>query len=109
MVWQIQQEYGLSVNLDPIPMHILYGHNAPITSVDISNELDIIVSGSLDGTVNIYTILKGHYVRTLSFRNDSISRFTNINVKLSNQRQILVYASGIAHEFVNDISPYKVL
>ncbi len=94
MVWLVVQEYGTSVNLDPVPMHILYGHNAAITSVDISNELDIIVSGSLDGTVNVYNILKGYYIRTLSFVNEKISRFTHMNVKLGNQRHILVYVSG---------------
>ncbi len=47
MIWQIIQEYETSVNLDPKPMHILYGHTDCVTSVDISIELDMIVSASL--------------------------------------------------------------
>ena len=47
MVWQIVQEYETSVNLDPKPLHILYGHTDCVTSVDISIELDMIVSASL--------------------------------------------------------------
>jgi WD40 repeat protein len=77
-------------------MHILYGHKAPVTSVDISIELDMIVSGSTDGTVNIHTIYKGYYVRTLVFQNDSILRFTHLSVKLNNERYILIYTRGIS-------------
>ena len=98
IIWQIVQEYGSSINLDPTPMHILYGHNDSVTSVDISIELDMVVSGSIDGTVNIHTILKGYFVKTLSFVNPNISRFTNINVKLGNQRHILIYTGGITHD-----------
>ena len=94
MVWQVIQEYGQSTNLDPVPMHILYGHSDTITSVDISNELDIIVSASIDGTVNMYTILKGHYVRSLYFGIDRHIRFTNLLVKLNTQRHLVVYVSG---------------
>ena len=91
MVWQIIQEYGSSVNLDPSPLHILYGHNDCVTSVDISIELDMIVSGSLDGTVNIHTIRKGYFVKTLKFLKETACICNNVTLKLSNQRHILVY------------------
>lgn len=95
MIWQIYQEYGSSVNLDPTPMHILYGHDDCVTSVDISIEQDMVVSASIDGTVNIHTIRKGDFVKSISFWNDRIFSFNNLNVKISNERHILVYTSGI--------------
>jgi WD40 repeat protein len=92
MVWQVVQEYGASINLDPTPMHILYGHRAGVTSVDVSNELDLVVSGSVDGTVNMHTLRAGCYVRTLSFADTAnIASFRTINVRLSNYRHMLVY------------------
>jgi WD40 repeat protein len=98
MIWQVVHEYGLSVNLDPTPMHILYGHTDCVTSVDISNELDLVVSASLDGTVNMYTIRTGSFVKSLSFRNEKIAIFKNLSVKLSNERHVLVYTSGLPFE-----------
>ncbi len=91
MVWQVVQEYGVSINLDPTPVHILYGHTERVTSVDISNELDMVVSGSTDGTVNIHTLRAGCFVRSISFWNEKVSVFGNLTVKLSNFRHILVY------------------
>lgn len=96
MLWQVVFEYGSSVNLDPIPMHILYGHTACVTSVDLSNELDIVVSAAMDGTVNVHTIRMGSFVRSLSFVNEKVAVFRNLTVKLGNERHILVYVNWIA-------------
>lgn len=98
IIWQVIQENGTSVNLDPTPMNILYGHTAPVTSVDISIELDMVISGSIDGSVNIHTIYKGYYVRTLAIQNDSILRYTHLKIKISNERYILIYSRGISYD-----------
>jgi WD40 repeat protein len=98
MIWQVVQEFGLSVNLDPVPMHILYGHTESVTSVDISNELDIVASASLDGTVNMHTIRTGSFIRRLSFLDEKISIFKNLTLKLSNERHLLVYVSSLPFE-----------
>lgn len=45
--------------------HILFGHKTPITCVDLSPELDVAVSGSLDGTVCVHSLRKGEYIRSL--------------------------------------------
>ena len=37
---------GSCVGLGPKPQHILYGHNTAVTSVAISAELDIAISGA---------------------------------------------------------------
>ena len=66
----------------------LYGHEREVTCVCVSSELDLVVSGSIDGTCNIHTVEHGAYVRTLrptGAINDSI-----VNVKLSDERHILV-------------------
>ncbi len=108
MIWQVVHEYGVSINLDPTPLHILYGHTECVTSVDISNELDMVVSGSSDGTVNIHTLRAGCFVRTISFWNERITVFKNINVKLSNFRHILVYTRATLAENPNEIVSNRV-
>jgi neurobeachin-like protein 1/2 len=47
------------------PVHTLYGHDLPVSCVAIVTELDLAVSGSSDGSVNVYTVHEGHYLRTL--------------------------------------------
>ncbi|XP_001983501.2 neurobeachin-like protein 1 isoform X2 [Drosophila grimshawi] len=49
----------------PKPLTVLYGHDDAVASVAIYTELDLVVSGSLDGTVNVYTLQEGQFVRTL--------------------------------------------
>ena len=44
---------------------VLYGHDKPVTCVGLSTGLDMAVSGSLDGTVNVHTVKEGQYIRTL--------------------------------------------
>ncbi|XP_021704634.1 neurobeachin-like protein 1 isoform X1 [Aedes aegypti] len=56
----------LTNNLTPKPVHTLYGHDGPVSCVAIMTELDIVASGSLDGTVNVYTVKEGQFVRTIN-------------------------------------------
>ncbi|MGH0117639.1 UNVERIFIED_CONTAM: hypothetical protein FKN15_041831 [Acipenser sinensis] len=46
MIWQVLQQGGVPVGLVAKPVQILYGHTDEITSVTISTELDMAVSGS---------------------------------------------------------------
>ena len=108
MLWQIVLEHESSVNLDPKPVHILYGHTDGVTSVDISIELDLIVSASLDGTVNIHTIRKGDFIKSISFQNEKISRFLDINLKLGNQRHLLIYTSSVLNSLAQISSVNEV-
>ncbi|XP_027788340.2 neurobeachin-like protein 2 isoform X2 [Marmota flaviventris] len=61
MVWRLLQQGGLS----PKPVQVLYGHEAAVSCVAISTELDMAVSGSEDGTVIIHTIRRGQFVAAL--------------------------------------------
>ncbi|XP_020924335.1 neurobeachin-like protein 2 isoform X10 [Sus scrofa] len=65
MVWRLLQQGGLSVGLASKPVQVLYGHEAAVSCVAISTELDMAVSGSEDGTVIIHTVRRGHFVATL--------------------------------------------
>lgn len=49
----------------PQPLRTLYGHDQAVTSVAIKTDLDLAVSGSLDGQVNMYCIESGQLVRSL--------------------------------------------
>uniref|UniRef100_A0A663LW83 Neurobeachin like 1 n=1 Tax=Athene cunicularia TaxID=194338 RepID=A0A663LW83_ATHCN len=46
MIWQIVHQGGVPVGLAPKPLQILYGHTDEVSSVGISTELDMAVSGS---------------------------------------------------------------
>ncbi|XP_039084272.1 neurobeachin-like protein 2 isoform X2 [Hyaena hyaena] len=65
MVWRLLQEGGLSVGLASKPVQVLYGHEAAVSCVAISTELDMAVSGSEDGTVIIHTVRRGQFVAAL--------------------------------------------
>lgn len=56
---------GASNPAAPKPVQTLYGHDSAVTCVAIMTELDMVVSGSTDGTVNVHTIREGQYLRTL--------------------------------------------
>lgn len=45
--------------------HVLWGHQTPITCVDLSSDLDVVVSGSLDGRICVHTLRRGEYVRSI--------------------------------------------
>ncbi|XP_047071626.1 BEACH domain-containing protein B-like [Lolium rigidum] len=47
------------------PVHILCGHDDIITCLFVSTELDIVVSGSNDGTCIFHTLREGRYVRSI--------------------------------------------
>lgn len=61
VVWDVSN----SNNTNPKPFQTLLGHDLPITCVAIATELDMAVSGSQDGTVNVYSIHQGLLVHCL--------------------------------------------
>ncbi|XP_070247222.1 neurobeachin-like protein 2 [Myotis yumanensis] len=65
MVWQLLYQGGLSVGLASKPIQVLYGHEAAVSCVAISTELDMAVSGSEDGAVIIHTVRRGQFVAAL--------------------------------------------
>jgi len=47
------------------PVHIFCGHDDIITCLFVSTELDIVISGSKDGTCIFHTLREGRYVRSI--------------------------------------------
>lgn len=48
-----------------IQRHVYFGHSQEVSSVSVSAEFDLIVSASLDGTMNLHTLHKAMYVDTI--------------------------------------------
>jgi WD40 repeat protein len=76
MVWAVQQYANAALTaanpatnpdnyLLEKPKHILYGHDDEVTVVAVNSNLDVVVSGSRDGTCIIHTLRAGRYVRTI--------------------------------------------
>ncbi|KAM9305247.1 neurobeachin-like protein 1 [Gastrophryne carolinensis] len=93
MIWQISQQGGVSGDLSAKPLQILYGHTDEISSVAISTELDMAVSGARDGTVIIHTIRRGQYMRTLKPPSDSTLIMTIPNLSVSWDGHIVIHSS----------------
>ncbi|XP_066264160.1 neurobeachin-like protein 1 isoform X5 [Branchiostoma lanceolatum] len=92
MIWQIMHQNGVSQGISGKPLHVLYGHDAEVTAVGITIELDMAVSASKDGTCNMYTVRKGHYMRTLRPPCTNPSRLTLPRLALSEEGHIVLYA-----------------
>lgn len=54
------------------PVHILCGHDDIITCLFVSAELDIVISGSKDGTCIFHTLREGRYVRSIQNPSGSV-------------------------------------
>ncbi|XP_067686159.1 neurobeachin-like protein 1 [Haliotis asinina] len=91
MIWEILQQGGVSSNVYNKPVQTLYGHDAEVTSVHISVELDLALSASKDGSVIIHTVRKGHYMRTLRPPSDPGSHLSIPLMVVSEIGQILLY------------------
>ncbi|KAE8695387.1 Binding isoform 4 [Hibiscus syriacus] len=72
------------------PLHILSGHDDIITCLYVSVELDIVISGSNDGTCVFHTLRDGRYVRSLQHPSGSaLSKLVT-----SQHGRIVLYADG---------------
>ncbi|CAM9097183.1 unnamed protein product [Hapterophycus canaliculatus] len=67
MVWRVEDTGGdVQAPVSPSSLlHVLYGHDAPVTCVCARAELDAIVSSGDDGTLVMHTLWGGEYVRTI--------------------------------------------
>jgi WD40 repeat protein len=61
------------------PMHILYGHDASVSCVDIHAGLNLVVSGSDDGTIILHSLQEGEYVRSVVISAATRTCGTNFN------------------------------
>lgn len=63
MVWRVDDNGGLSSSS---LLHVLYGHDTPVTCVCARASLDAIVSSGEDGTIVVHSLWGGIYVRTIT-------------------------------------------
>jgi len=65
----VQTAMGSSVTAKDrtlICCHVLWGHEGPITCVDLSSDLDVAISGSTTGMICVHSIRQGKFIRTIS-------------------------------------------
>ena len=88
------------------PVQVLAGHEKPIRCVALSVELDLAVSGSEDGTVNVYTIKEGQFLRSLRPPSSADSLdFVVSKLALSPQGHIIV--AGHSHD-IHSLCVYSI-
>ncbi len=63
IVWDISLDRSLGIVITPI--RSIYGHDDTINCVAINPELDMVLSGSDDGTMMIHNLRDGKYVRSI--------------------------------------------
>eukprot|EP01156_Anaeramoeba_ignava_P009867 Anaeramoba_ignava/a478356_75.p3 GENE.a478356_75~~a478356_75.p3 ORF type:complete len:190 (+),score=44.78 a478356_75:3985-4554(+) len=68
MIWDFDKT---TYKVSKIPRNVLYGHDDEVTCIDMRIDLDIIVSGSKDGTCIIHTLQKAKYIRSIIEPNSS--------------------------------------
>lgn len=64
MVWEVNlndRELPVAIN----PLYVLYGHDDAISTVAINAELDVVLSGSTDGTIIVHSLREGVYTRSI--------------------------------------------
>ncbi|XP_017521315.2 neurobeachin-like protein 2 isoform X8 [Manis javanica] len=92
MVWRLLQQGGLS-GLASKPVQVLYGHEAAVSCVAISTELDMAVSGSEGGTVIIHTVRRGQFVAALQPPGATLPGPVS-HLALASEGQIVVQSSA---------------
>lgn len=87
VVWKFKQD-----SIVKFPLVTLYGHDCEVLCVDISTELDMVVSGDKCGTFIVHTVRGGQYVYSLQPRAHHSCEIKHVNI--SSQGKILVYSQG---------------
>ncbi|UYV77905.1 NBEAL1 [Cordylochernes scorpioides] len=63
IVWEVSAAGG-TMNLRHL--HTLYGHDRPLSALALSLSLDLALTASRDGTLNMHSVRDGMFLRTLS-------------------------------------------
>jgi WD40 repeat protein len=64
MVWEVYPEKSSNPVVSQ-PLHVLYGHDDTVTAVASNAELDLVVSGSDDGTIIIHSLRQGSFIHSI--------------------------------------------
>ena len=96
-IWMLKVK-GNNYKIEESPRHLLYGHNDEVTSVSLSKDLDVVVSGSRDGSCIIHSLRKGNYIRSIALpfeesTDQKIAKLSPVSiVKIAPSGHILVYS-----------------
>lgn len=98
------------------PKHVLYGHDDVVTCLAVSPELDLVCSGSDDGTVIMSSLREGTYLRsiilgvypTVSLQSKSPNAPQNDNESTSSQLKSVAAADVTGNEtsLTSDLQAY---
>lgn len=88
IIWYLSSSIDQDSSIFLQSERILYGHRSEITCLCVSSELDLVITGSLDGTCNLYTIERGTYLRTLRPTHENLDPIKNM--RLSDERHLVV-------------------
>ena len=86
----VQTALGQSTDGDQVISccHVLWGHQTAVTCVDLSSDLDIVVSGSLGGRICVHTLRRGEFVRSITPSPHPVDK-----VALDNHGRIVVHTA----------------
>ena len=79
--------------------HVLWGHDSPITSLALSSDLDVVVSGSQTGRICIHSVHRGEFIR--SFQPPPVAKTTRETVAILG---IALGSSGLLVVHCDDLS-----
>ncbi|KAL0229695.1 hypothetical protein PCE1_003263 [Barthelona sp. PCE] len=89
-VWQLHQGMVLSR-----PLHMLLGHNDGISAVKASFDLDVVISGAIDGSILIHSLFSGRLLRCIDLQvTDPVHEIFTLENYF-----IVVYKSGLVTLF----------
>lgn len=93
IVWNVISSPSTK-RIDPTPRHILRAHDEEVTCVAIAEGLDLVVSGSKDGTCVLHALFSGKYLRTI--RCESVVERLGLSgrgeIVICTQEDILLYS-----------------
>ena len=69
---QVNRSERDSTPVNPIPLYTLFGHDDAVISVAVHPVLDLVISGSCDGSVIVHALRAGCYIRSI-YRDPSAS------------------------------------
>eukprot|EP01156_Anaeramoeba_ignava_P013955 Anaeramoba_ignava/a607888_33.p1 GENE.a607888_33~~a607888_33.p1 ORF type:complete len:758 (+),score=205.48 a607888_33:394-2667(+) len=90
-VWKLNLKEG---KVDEKPTKILYGHDDEVSCIALSCELDIVVSGSKDGSCIIHNLSSGIYYKSIFLSQDLSFKIPVSMLKLSTEGHILVFSEN---------------
>ena len=96
----VQTALGQSTDGDQILSccHVLWGHDSPITCLDLSSDLDVTVSGSAGGRICVHTLRRGEFVRSIN--PPSESRAPVAKLAMDNHGRMVVHmGDGKLHTY----------